>query len=383
MTKTDKESGCWPTLHQELLLQATLKQGKESIDAWKKWQSNVDVDKLDVGSYRLLPLLYRNLQAQGIKHPLMGRFKGVYRQTWYKNQILFHKMANLLRDFHQAGINKNLLLKGTALILFHYKDYGLRPMDDFDVLIPIEQTVKAILLLKKWHWISPLYSLDNLTQKQISALMYGMHAWEFKDNTDCKLDLHWHVLQHCLTNEANNDFWTGAVHTHLVDVPVYALNPTDQLLHVCVHGIDWNPLPPLRWVADAMMIFKTAEIDWERLLILAEQHRSVLLLKETLNYLRHQMDAPIPSTVLTELQNKPVSKTQSFQYHVVTNPRSFINALLRVWFKCQYKLSNTGYVGWWHVIIGFVNYLRQAWNLNYSRQLSFYNVWKSELFNHK
>ena len=81
--------GCWPTREQELLLQAALMQGKETIDAWEAWKSTVEIAQIDQGSYRLLPLLYKNLRDHGVEDPWADTLKGVYRSTWYKNQLLF------------------------------------------------------------------------------------------------------------------------------------------------------------------------------------------------------------------------------------------------------------------------------------------------------
>jgi hypothetical protein len=135
------------TSQQTLLLRAALLDGPTALDAWQAWKSNIDIDTLDPGSYCLLPLLYRNLQRHTIVDPLMDRFKGVYRKTWYQNQVLFHHMAGVLRALHAAGIPA-MLLKGAALIQLHYTDAGLRPMADFDVLVPREQAMPAIEVLR-------------------------------------------------------------------------------------------------------------------------------------------------------------------------------------------------------------------------------------------
>jgi hypothetical protein len=386
MTKKNPEGGCWPTAQQELLLRASLLQGKEAINAWKEWQSNVDVDQLDWGSHRMLPLLYRNLRTQGIDHPLMGKFKGIYRYTWCQNQMLFHNMTGLLRAFHQAGINKTLLLKGAALIPLYYKDYGKRPMNDFDVLIPMEQASKAIRLLQEWHWTPVGISPEKLTEKNVSVTINRSHGVGFQDSAKRELDLHWHVLR---GDDADNDFWADAIPSTFDEVPVYALNPTDQLLHVCVHGASWNPVPPLRWIADAMMMFKTsAKIEWDRLLIHAEQRRLVLPLRDTLNYLRHQMDAPIPPSILQHLQELPVSMAESLEYQAITtSPLLFKNRVLKLWFQYQHGLPRTSHIGWLPKILGFIRYLKRHWNLNHFWQIPFYAVWKirygKKPYNHK
>jgi len=92
-----------------MLLQAAHLQGKDAIKAWQEWKSGVDIDHLDAGSYRLLPLLYRNLRNNGVTGSLMEKFKGIYRLTWYRNQLLFRKMTTLLSSFHNAGIQTMIL----------------------------------------------------------------------------------------------------------------------------------------------------------------------------------------------------------------------------------------------------------------------------------
>ena len=92
----------------------------------------------------------------------MNKFKGIYQLTWYRNQMLFHNMAILLRRFHNAGI-QTMIIKGAALTLLYYRDYGLRPMKDFDVLIHTKQATAAINLLKKLGWSSKI-KLDTALQ---------------------------------------------------------------------------------------------------------------------------------------------------------------------------------------------------------------------------
>ncbi|HYA13731.1 MAG TPA: hypothetical protein VEF33_05270, partial [Syntrophales bacterium] len=68
--KSSSYEGCLPTAQQEALLRASLLQGEEALMAWDYWKSNTDMNRIDQGSYRLLPLLYRNLSLHGVKDPL-------------------------------------------------------------------------------------------------------------------------------------------------------------------------------------------------------------------------------------------------------------------------------------------------------------------------
>ena len=152
-----------------------------------------------------------------------------------------------------------------------------------------------------------------------------------------------------------------------------ALNPTDQLLHVCVHGALLNRVPPVRWAADAMQILRTpgAALDWPRLLAHAQRLRLSLSLRATLHYLRTALEAEIPATVVEALAALPVS------------------ALDREFF--QRKISRRGLLGeiplmWSHYCLiaearqrpatraGFVRYLRLNWGLDDGRDIPLFVV---------
>ena len=56
MTIRDSRITSLPTHEQELLLKAALLTGEACRKAWKAWKSRIDIENLDYGSSRLLPL---------------------------------------------------------------------------------------------------------------------------------------------------------------------------------------------------------------------------------------------------------------------------------------------------------------------------------------
>src|SRR5947208_1037833 len=70
---TSPLQSCWPTAQQELLLRAVLAKGEQALTAWQEWKADIDIENLDEGSTRLLPLLCRNLKNEGVNDPLMAR----------------------------------------------------------------------------------------------------------------------------------------------------------------------------------------------------------------------------------------------------------------------------------------------------------------------
>ena len=364
------ERGCWPTRQQELLLRAALLPGKNAIEAWEEWKSSVDIDQIDPGSHRLLPLLYRNLHIHEVKDPLMEKFKGVYRLTWYKNQMAFQNMATLLRSFHEAGI-QTMILKGAALTQVHYRDYGLRPMVDFDILVHTEQSLAAINLLMKSGWLPE----RKWPGKFMEPSIHFRHDNGFKDIAGREFSLHRYVLREGYQANADDDFWDGAVSTKIHDVSTCALNPTDQLLHVCVHGEEWNYVTPFDFLADAMIIMNTSksEIEWNRLITQTQKRRLILPFKDTLNYLKDTLEAPVPLTALQSLQNMHTSKIERIVYEVKTKIRqpTLLNVFLVHWSHYSQSMGDTRLQ---HKFIGFPKYIKQVWGVEHLWQVPFYII---------
>src|SRR4051794_32864599 len=94
----------WPTDEQELLLRAALGEGPSAVAAWQAWQARRDLDSVDPDESRLLPLVYQNLADQQADEPELARLRGVYRRTWYANQLTLQRTADRLRVFQKRGI---------------------------------------------------------------------------------------------------------------------------------------------------------------------------------------------------------------------------------------------------------------------------------------
>ena len=345
---------CLPSPEQKLLLRAAILRSADAVEAWEAWKKRVDVDKVDPASHRMLPLLYRNLHKLGISDPAMGKYKGVYRQTWYKNRILFHAIVPVLRSLGNAGI-RTMVLKGAALTVLYYKDYGLRPMNDFDILIRPEQALPAIGLLKTLGWRPMEF---EPTQEYISV----SYSHGFTNGSGQELDLHWHVLPQSRGVHADDDFWDGAASTCINDIPVHALSSTDQLLHVCIHGARWNLIPPFRWVADAMTVFDTSltRIDWCRLIVQAEKRRLVLPLLDALNYLKETFGAPITPEIISRLEAIRVPAVERMEHRIALTAPTQWTAILDLW--CQHCRLAEG-SGLPHRIAGFPNFLQKIWGI--------------------
>jgi hypothetical protein len=356
----------WPSRQQELLLRAAILQGPAALEAWEAWKSGVELDLLEPGSRRLLPLLYQNLVAHDVRDPLLAGLRDSYRSTWVQNQTRFHFMSSLLRSLHQAGI-PTMVLKGAALALLHYQDYGLRPLGDFDLLVPTDQAVVALGLLARLGWTEKQPPARALTP----ALQAILHGRAFMHPNGQELDLPWHVLHGCCYVGADDDFWADALSTTVQGAPTHALNPTDQLLHICVHGCEWKPVRAPRWVADAMAILRTpqAEIDWDRLAAQAEQRRLILPLGDALRYLQDLVEAPIPASAIQALQRMRTSRVERLEYASLTNPPGPLGTLPATWVRYLRLARGASGGSLQPRFAGFLRYLEDSWGIEHAWQM--------------
>ena len=297
----------FPDPDQLLLLQAASLEGTKAIAAWAAWQASYNLaDPLDNGSFRTLPLLYRQLSRILPEEPLLGKLKFAYHQSWYRNQKLLHRGAEVLKLLNDNQID-TIVLKGAALSIMYYEDLGIRPMADLDVMVRPEDARKALALLQQEGWIA-----DDSHHIEYN-LRYG-RAMGFRDSSGSEFDLHWHPFFELHSGGAK-EFWDKAVPLQLLGVNTLALDPAAALLHVMVHGLRWNPEPPIRWIPDSLAILGSGkEIDWQRLLELTQKFRVILQVRTAVDYLRAHFDARFPQEFLTALETIPAGFVERYVF---------------------------------------------------------------------
>ena len=220
--------------------------GEKALAAWAEWRRDEpDLAKVEPGSLRLLPLLYRNLGAQQLAgDPAAAWLKDVYRGSWTANQLGLRVGRRAIDALQAAGIEV-LALKGAALIGSVYGDLG-RPSDGrCRPRGSAPQIGEAVRALQG----AGLAAIEGDPERLLAA----RHSLAFRDPGGKEVDLHRGMLWHPGLDE---EFWRGSVDAEVAGARVRILNPADQLLHVCAHGAAWNPVHPVRWAADA---FKAIE----------------------------------------------------------------------------------------------------------------------------
>jgi hypothetical protein len=282
-----------PDAGQTLLLHAVIDAPEQARVAALRWLGAVDFDRLDEGSQRLLPLLHARLGQLGVEHPLAGRIKGFHRRSWFRDQMLRHRLAGVRAMFREAGVDC-ILLKGVGLAADVYDHGALRPMQDVDLLVRREDFARSSALLEQAGWrhdgIRPLSPFEH-------ALTFYGDAFA--------IDLHVTPFHETVRSDALALLWADRRRALVHGETAELLSPGDQLLHTLAYGQETGAASLIRWVADAVFIIRRhdRDLDWDRFVSRAEQLELTLVAWRGLRYLAREYDAPVPGDVLSRLES--------------------------------------------------------------------------------
>ena len=344
---------CWPTEHQTHLLQAALLTGPRARAALQAWKREARLDQLDRGSARLLPLLSLNKKVFAPDDSLWPRLAASYERATANTTSLLQAVALVVGALRRASI-ETVILKGVAIAVEWYPAPGARPMDDCDLLVRPSDVAAAsrVLAGEGWRLKSPLNP---------DVVAVGAEA-NFIGPAGHRLDLHWHVQRECADPASDAEFWAATKPLVVAGEPTRRLGTTDMLIHVCVHGLCWSTIPPVRWVADAMMMLRSAgsEVDWPALVDRATRRRVTVPMHDCLKYLQVQFDAPVPAEVISQLSRVRTSWATRLEYRAKMRRRTATRLAVVHWFQLRRLRGRGGVVG---DVFRFPRYLGQYWGL--------------------
>jgi hypothetical protein len=360
--KNEKEritrSGIFPNAEQTTLLKACLLSGPESIEAFHEWLQIINIpstmtadksalglpqffDKLDLGSQRLLSMLYKNMKINKVKHPLIPKLEGFYKYVWYRNQVLmaeFKKIAVLLAD---QGI-EIILRKGLYMTSLVYKDFGTRPTVDIDIAVRKENWMKTVLVLEGNGW------KPNLKLNPNRMSLSQRHAFPYVYN-NFELDLHYDFINYPIKDQTKKQIWSNLNKTEGFN----SISKSNEVYLTLIHGFRVNIIPPIRWVADSVLLFRQFDeddwndfiqlLDWEKrksiliMLVYLQSNQFILFPARIQEQLRLQESLKFDlydRMILTKNHPKLHGLIKCYSYSSISNPRSFRKFFIS-WFDQQ------------------------------------------------
>ncbi|MBK8046768.1 MAG: nucleotidyltransferase family protein [Anaerolineales bacterium] len=246
------------------------------------------------------PLLYavlagRELAPLALETWLQQAFTACYARSMF----MLVQLEEMLHSFNNAGIPV-LLLKGAALIVTVYRQAGLRPMTDLDLLVRQADVARAIALLGSLGF-TPLhhdprmgtaFAYENeimLRGPQSSGVLVELH-WSLFDSPhhQVHIDMDW--------------FWRTAQPVKVGEADADVLCPEALLLHLCGHlALHHRGETKLLWKHDIAEVIAhyEATIDWTTVIQRAQQYDLVTPLQEILPACAQEWGVAIPAGVVS------------------------------------------------------------------------------------
>ena len=347
-----------PSAMQELALRAALGAPEPALTAWRELLgADGEIPALDAGSFRLLPLIYRNLGAAGPDYAAENILRGIYRQAWYRNQVASGALAGVLERLDAVGIEA-MLLKGWAAVQLAYKEPGTRPMNDADLLVRPRDFDAAcdVLVAAGFAAVSGVGRSRNGRRT--------FHAVAFRNAAGIDIDLHHHMLEECCWRGADSGVWERSSLQKQGNAPVRVLAPEDLLMNLCVHGVRWDPVPPLRWIADAVTLARAQQLDWH--LVESESARRGVSIAMEAALRELSRFEPVPEGVFEQLAQAPRGRIERVDFHAQQSRDSTSGMVAR--YLTRY-LRLTARRGMAARARSFPVYLQGMWELDSPRQV--------------
>lgn len=361
MSRRNRIGSFWPSALQERLLVVALDDPDAAVAAWEELQPRFELDRLERGSYELMPLIYRNLARGGYEEPALSRLKGIYRKTWVANNLLAERTGAVAETLREAGVSA-LFVEGVILAARFYPELGLRPTSAVDVLVDERDGPAALAHLARTGWHERADSAGRLfptrylvDESKSLCLLRTKAAADFVSRRDGR----GHDRQRSRT------LWENAEPRAVGAVEVLAPTPTATLLAVCVFHARAEGGPNVQWIADAKVLLE-AEIDWEWLLAAGAESGQSLRLREVVRYLTSLPGATPPDFVAVRLDSATPAPRERLSYLATAGSLRGTGALPLL---AAEHLAATADDSALRTVATFPRHLRERWNLARSWQV--------------
>lgn len=247
------------------LLTAATREDAPAVKAASRWLNTVDFENLGPEQFSLLPLAFRTLEQAAPADSRIPRIQGIYRRTWYANQLAVRAAQQLILALAAAKVP---VLLADALALSQTV-YGqrLRPIAPVTLIVKVQHAEQASQVLAAGSW---------RTAASDETAACGSREWEnrrqFRSAEQQCLDLCWHVAPYWPAPAMDDKAWGRAQVSSIGGTPVNILSPADQFVRSC-RAASEPGASALISMADVAAQLAQGKLDWEIVLASAETCR--------------------------------------------------------------------------------------------------------------
>ncbi|MDP4228675.1 MAG: nucleotidyltransferase family protein, partial [Bacteroidota bacterium] len=271
------------------------------------------------------PLLYWNLSkvsnGKAVPNEVVKNLEKMYYSNLARNMLLYDELNKILTAFNKAGID-TIVLKGAFLAEKIYKNIGLRPMSDIDLLIKEKDLQKAKKELTELKYSSTRIFPTKLHEQQHRILSKELSFIHQDKNS--VIDIHWDIQQSQYMYKVDvNQFWNNAKPIKIAGIKTLAFASEDILQHLCLHvhkhiilSSIYSYAPPAKPLRDYCDIAEVTRhykdtINWNYLFQSSKDYGIEEPIFQGMSIAKKYFGALVPEDILSAL--KPVKSSIGFE----------------------------------------------------------------------
>jgi len=261
------------------------------------------------------PLLYKSITQHNwvplVPNNIYNALQNSYFQTQATNLLVLNELKKVLLAFVKEGI-KPLVIKGMASAEYIYKDLGLRPMGDIDLMVEQHRLADAEKILFCMGFVNS----DPYKSFKLRFLNINSHLRPFVFKT-IKIELHSALSAiHHIYRIPTRIVWENISQKTFDDVKAYTLNTPYNIMYLSLHAVQHLLKKKIRLnsFVDISELIKSEKehIDWELIIHDSIQYNISNPVYKTLRVCREFLNAPIPDYVTNKLHKENESIRKEF-----------------------------------------------------------------------
>jgi hypothetical protein len=231
-------------------------------------------------------------------------------------------------------------------------------MSDADILVDPSKVHAAVEYFLRNGWTCVDGFIDNLDN--LNELIEVRHGFNLSRPDSQQIDLHWNVFPSYFGDL--RPLWHSAQSLSVNGFETSTLCATDHLLHACSQAAGWNVVRPIRWMADAQAIIRSARVDWDRLADNARHFDLVEPVRDALIVLRELIRVEIPAPTIARLGSMTAGFATRVDYRLsARKPIPIIGRPVQRYFRYLRTGRPRG--------LSFARYMKQLWGISSLRKL--------------
>ncbi|TFE70863.1 hypothetical protein A7Q09_03325 [Methylacidiphilum sp. Yel] len=269
--------------------------------------------------HSLWPIVYNKLKDNFpflLPPDIDLKFSLLYKHILKRNSLLLDEFKKILFLFHEDGI-QTISLKGLDLCQRLYEDFFSKTITDIDLLVPIPDIQKAIVLLHSKLGYNPY----NPSSFKLSSLFF----WE-KDLTLIKknfeedlapsiCELHWApCFNRVLDKRFLESTWEESSMSAFEGIPLQRMPKENELLFLLAHGSKhrWEKLSYLLDLHQFILWANFSQQDWQRVIEKAFRFGWSRFCLFGLALSKKYYESPIPEPILEVLERHWIKRETLF-----------------------------------------------------------------------